>query len=56
MKLKQLLKNYDFFFLTYGDGISNVDIKKTLIKFKKKNYFAQVTAKSPPRFGKSNLI
>ena len=52
MKLKQLLKNYDFFFLTYGDGISNVDIKKTLIKFKKKNYFAQVTAvKSPPRFG-----
>ena len=56
MKLKQLLKNYDFFFLTYGDGISNVDIKKTLIN-SKKNYFAQVTAvKSPPRFEKSNLI
>ena len=52
MKLKGLLKNYDFFFLTYGDGISNVDIKKTLIQFNKKKSFAQVTAvKSPPRFG-----
>ena len=52
MKLKSLLKEQDHFFLTYGDGISNVNINKTYKQFKKQNYIAQVTAvRSPPRFG-----
>jgi len=52
MKLKSLLKEQDHFFLTYGDGISNVNINKTYKQFKKQNYTVQVTAvRSPPRFG-----
>ncbi len=52
MKLKKLLKNYEFFFLTYGDGISDINIKKTYYQFKREKFYAQVTAvKSPPRFG-----
>jgi len=50
-KLKKFLKD-DTFFLTYGDGISNVDLKK-LLKFHKKNKkIATLTAVRPPaRFG-----
>jgi len=52
MKLKNILKEQNQFFLTYGDGISNVNIKKTYNQFQKTKYIAQVTAvKSPPRFG-----
>ena len=51
-KLKPLLLKKDFFFLTYGDGISNVNLRKAFNQFNKKNFYAQVTAvKSPPRFG-----
>ncbi len=51
-KLKKLLLKFDFFFLTYGDGLSNVNLRKTYNRFKKLNCLAQVTAvKSPPRFG-----
>jgi len=51
-KLTNFLKNYNFFLLTYGDGLSNVNIKKT-IKFHKKNKrLVTVTAVRPPaRFG-----
>ena len=35
MKLKKFLKNEDYFLLTYGDGVSNLNIKK-LISFHKK--------------------
>ena len=50
--LKNLLKDYKFFYVTYGDGLSNVKIKKTLQLFNKENCTALVTAvKIPPRFG-----
>ena len=51
LKLKNILKD-DKFFLTYGDGVADIDLKKLLkfhIKHKKK---ATVTAVRPPaRFG-----
>ena len=47
-KLKKYLKNEENFMLTYGDGISSLNIKK-LVKFhKKKNKYATVTAVNPP--------
>jgi glucose-1-phosphate cytidylyltransferase len=53
-RIKRLKKylNDETFLLTYGDGLSNVNIKK-LIKFHKKNKgFATLTAVRPPaRFG-----
>ena len=50
-RLEKYLKN-ETFLLTYGDGLSNVNIKK-LIKFHKNNKaFATLTAVRPPaRFG-----
>ena len=57
---KFLTKNEDFMF-TYGDGVSNINIKK-LVKFHKKNKkMVTVTAVRPPaRFGeiliKNNLV
>jgi glucose-1-phosphate cytidylyltransferase len=50
-KLKKYLKN-ETFLMTYGDGVSNVNIKK-LIKFhKKKKKLVTITAVRPPaRFG-----
>ena len=50
-RLNKFLKN-DHFLMTYGDGISNVNIKK-LIQFHKKNKkIATLTAVRPPaRFG-----
>jgi glucose-1-phosphate cytidylyltransferase len=59
-RLKKYLGNEDFF-LTYGDGLSNVNLKK-LLKFHKKNKkLVTLTAVRPPaRFGaikiKSNLV
>ncbi|MDA7481159.1 sugar phosphate nucleotidyltransferase [Candidatus Pelagibacter ubique] len=51
-KLKKLFENYDYFFLTYGDGLSDINLNKTYSLFKKNKYLVQVTAvKSPPRFG-----
>ena len=59
-RLKKYLGNEDFF-LTYGDGLSNVNLKK-LLKFHKKNKkLVTLTAVRPPaRFGaikiKNNLV
>jgi glucose-1-phosphate cytidylyltransferase len=53
-RLKRIKKYInDTFCLTYGDGLSNVNIKK-LIKFRKKNKsIVSLTAvKPPPHFGK----
>ena len=36
LRLKKYLKNEETFMLTYGDGVSSVDIKK-LVKFHKKH-------------------
>jgi glucose-1-phosphate cytidylyltransferase len=62
-RLKRMQKHLktDCFFMTYGDGISNVNLKK-LLKFHKKNKkIATLTAVRPPaRFGsikiKGNLV
>ncbi len=59
-RMQKYLKD-DSFFMTYGDGISNVNLKK-LLKFHKKNKkIATLTAVRPPaRFGsikiKGNLV
>lgn len=51
-KFKKFLNDNEEFMFTYGDGVSNVNIKE-LIKFhKKKNKMITVTAVRPPaRFG-----
>ena len=60
-KIKKFLKQDETFMFTYGDGVSNVNIKK-LINFHKKNKkMITVTAVRPPaRFGeiviKNNLV
>jgi glucose-1-phosphate cytidylyltransferase len=59
-KLERYLKG-ESFFLTYGDGLSDIDVKK-LLKFHKKNKkLVTITAVRPPaRFGalklKKNLV
>lgn len=55
-RLKKYIKEKSFL-LTYGDGLSNVDIKK-LIKFhNKKKAIATITAVRPPaRFGAIDII
>ena len=52
LKLKKYFQNNENFFLTYGDGVSNIDIKK-LLKFHLKNKkIASITAVRPPvKFG-----
>ncbi len=51
----------DYFLMTYGDGLSNIDIKKLISTHKRKKKLATVTAVSPiPRFGalkiENNLV
>ena len=56
-KIKKYIKNDDTFFMTYGDGVSNVNIKKLLEFHKKHKKIATVTAVRPPaRFGELTLI
>ena len=61
LRLKKYLKNEENFLLTYGDGLSNVDIKKLFKFHKKQKKDATVSAVIPsPRFGaiklKGNLV
>jgi glucose-1-phosphate cytidylyltransferase len=61
LKLKNHLNEEKSFFLTYGDGISNVNLKELLKFHKKKNKVATLTAVKPPaRFGelflKNNVV
>ncbi len=53
LKIKKYLKQDKFFCLTYGDGLSNIDISK-LINFHKKHNstITLSSSKPPPRFGK----
>lgn len=52
LRLKESLKNEDNFMLTYGDGVSNVDLTKLLQFHKSHGKIATVTAVRPPvRFG-----
>ena len=55
-KIKKYLKNEKIFFMTYGDGVSNVNIKKILQFHKKHKKIATLTAVRPlPRFGNITL-
>lgn len=52
LRLKKYLKNEKFFFLTYGDGVSNVNLLKLLKFHLNHNKIATVTAVRPPvKFG-----
>ena len=52
LRLKPYLENEDTFMLTYGDGVSNVDINKLLDFHRTHGKIATVTAVRPPvRFG-----
>ena len=56
LKLKKYLKKKEVFFMTYGDGISNVDLNKLLAFHKKNKKIATVTAVRPPaKFGELNI-
>lgn len=55
LRLKNLLKESGTFMLTYGDGVSNVDLEALLAFHKSHGKIATVTAVRPPvRFG--NLL
>lgn len=51
-RVKKYLEDDEIFSLTYGDGVSNVDIKALIDFHKSENVKATLTATSPPgRFG-----
>ena len=59
--LKKYLRNNEFFFLTYGDGVSDINLNKLILSHQKSKKIATVTAVRPPaRFGelkfKKNLV
>jgi glucose-1-phosphate cytidylyltransferase len=54
-RLKKFLKK-ETFFLTYGDGVSNVNLQKLLLFHKKNKKLVTLTAVRPPaRFGAIKL-
>ena len=57
-KLKKYLKDEENFFLTYGDGVANVNLKNLLnFNNKKKDALVTMTAVRPPaRFGAIKVI
>lgn len=56
LKLKKYLEKEKLFFMTYGDGVANVDLKKLLIFHKKNNRIATLTAVRPPvKFGELDI-
>jgi glucose-1-phosphate cytidylyltransferase len=57
-KLKKYLKDEEDFFLTYGDGVANVNLKNLLnFHSKKKDALVTMTAVRPPaRFGAIKVI
>ncbi len=55
-KLKRYLKKENFFLMTYGDGVSDVDITKLLNNHKKNKKICTLTAVRPPaRFGELKI-
>ena len=51
-RVKEYIKDDDFFCFTYGDGVSNVNIKKTIDFHKEHGKLATLMATFPPgRFG-----
>jgi glucose-1-phosphate cytidylyltransferase len=52
LKIKKLLRNEENFFLTYGDGLANLDIKRLLKTHIKNKNICTMTATQPPaRYG-----
>ena len=50
-RLKKYLKN-ETFLMTYGDGVSNLNLKKLIRHHKRKNKLVTLTAVRPPtRYG-----
>ena len=61
LKCKNILKNNKYFAVTYGDGLSNINIKKVFSKlFKSKNHGIMCITNPNERFGnvkiKKNLV
>ena len=55
-RIKKYVENDDFFHVTYGDGVANINLKKIEILHKKQNTICTLTAvKEPSRFGRLNL-
>jgi len=51
-RIEQYVKNEEFFCLTYGDGVGDIDIRKLIEHHKKQQTLATLTAVYPPgRFG-----
>ena len=56
LKLKKFLKNENSFFVTYGDGVINLDLNELLNFHLKQKKIATVTAVRPPvKFGEMNI-
>ncbi len=56
LRLKKYIKDENFL-MTYGDGLSNINIKKLINLHLKKNKIATLTAVRPPaRFGELKLL
>ena len=56
LRLKRYLENYKTFMLTYGDGVSSINIKKLLTFHQSHGKIATITATRPPvRFGELKL-
>lgn len=56
LKLKKYLKNENDFFLTYGDGLTDINIKQLLKYHKEKKKIVTLTAVRPPaRFGELKI-
>lgn len=50
--IEKYVKNENYFFLTYGDGLSNINLKKLLTTHKKKKKLATISCVVPPaRYG-----
>ena len=56
LKLKKILKNEKVFFVTYGDGVTNLNLKRLLNFHNKHKKTATVTAVRPPvKFGEMEI-
>ena len=57
LRLKPFFKKEEIFFMTYGDGLSDVNLKKLKEFHLKHKKIASVTAVRPPvRFGEMSII
>ena len=56
LRLKKYFNKNENFFMTYGDGLSDINLKKLKKFHEKHNKIATVTAVRPPiRFGELNV-